>query len=176
MQAVNKKAKAIRLVILDVDGVLTSGVIYYSNDDAIEFKGFHVHDGLAIKLLQKAGIEVAIISAKKSRLVERRLQELEVKHIYLGYEDKVPPYETLKQNLKLSDEEIAYMGDDLPDLPLLRRVGLAITVPQAPQIVKQLVDFTTENKAGKGAVREAVELILHAQGLYQSVLQSYLTK
>jgi 3-deoxy-D-manno-octulosonate 8-phosphate phosphatase (KDO 8-P phosphatase) len=172
MPAINEKAKAVRLLILDVDGVLTSGVIYYANGD--QFKGFHVHDGLGIKLLQKAGIEVAVISAKKSELVSRRLAELQVEHIYLGHEEKLAPYQELKQKLQLNDADIAYMGDDLPDLPVLRRVGFAVTVPQAPEIIKQHVDFITKIKAGKGAVREVCELILEAQGLYQGVIESYL--
>jgi 3-deoxy-D-manno-octulosonate 8-phosphate phosphatase (KDO 8-P phosphatase) len=176
MVAVNEKAKAVRLLVLDVDGVLTSGVIYYSNDDQIQFKGFHVHDGLGIKLLQKAGIHVAVISAKKSQSVSRRLSDLGVEHVYLGYEDKLAPFEELKKKLGLTDKDIAYMGDDLPDLPLLRRVNLAITVPQAPEIIKKHVSFVTANKAGKGAVREVCELILEAQDQYQRVIESYLTK
>lgn len=179
MQAVNEKAKTIRLLILDVDGILTTGVIYYgnhsANDDALEFKGFHVHDGIGIKLLQRAGIQVAIISAKNSPVVSRRLKDLKIEHIYLGYEEKLPAYEAIKKTLGFADNEIAYMGDDLPDLPVLRRVGLALTVPQAVAEVRQHVDYTTEKKSGKGAVREVCELILHAQGLYQSVIQSYLT-
>ena len=122
MQAVNEKAKSIRLLILDVDGVLTTGAIYYgnhsANNDALEFKGFHVHDGLGIKLLQKTGVQVGVISAKTSHAVSRRLADLNIDHIHLGHEDKLPIYETLKQKLGLRDEQIAYMGDDLPDLPI----------------------------------------------------------
>lgn len=175
MENIIEKAKGIKLLILDVDGVLTTGVIYYGSQ-GIEFKGFHVHDGLGIKLLQKTGVKVAIISAKKSEAVERRIKDLNIEHTYLGHEDKLPAYEELKQKLGLNDAEIAYMGDDLPDFPLLRRVKLAITVPQAPMIIKQAVDLITKNKAGKGAVREACEFIMEAQDKYQSVIQSYLTK
>lgn len=175
MPTVTDKAKAIKLFILDVDGVLTNGVIYYGND-GIEIKGFHLHDGLGIKLLQKTGVTVAIISGKNSEPVKRRLKELNIEHAYLGYDDKLPAYDDLKQKLQLTDNQIGYMGDDLPDLPLLRRAGLAVTVPQAPDIIKQHVDIVTQHKAGKGAVREACELILQAQGQLQSVLESYLTK
>ena len=179
MQTVNEKAKAIRLLILDVDGILTTGAIYYGNhsvnDAALEFKGFHVHDGFGIKLLQSTGVKVGIISAKTSPAVARRLADLKIEHVYLGYEDKLPAYEALKQTLGLTDAEVAYMGDDLPDLPLLRRVGLALTAPQAVSEVMQRVDYTTEKKAGKGAVREVCELIMNAQGSYQSVVQFYLT-
>jgi len=175
MQTVVEKAKAIRLLILDVDGVLTSGILYYGNDH-MEMKGFHIHDGLGIKLLQKTGVTVAVISGKRSHLVEGRLKELNIDHAYLGHEDKVPAYDDLKQKLELNDNDIAYMGDDLLDLPLLRRAGLAITVPNAPAIMKQYVDFTTIKMGGEGAVREVCELIMNAQGQYLSVIQSYLTR
>lgn len=175
MQLIREKAKTIRLLILDVDGVLTTGVVYYGSD-GFEMKGFHLHDGLGIKLLQKSGVTVAIISGKNSEPVARRLNDLHVEHVYLGHEDKIPPYEALKQMLKLKDDEIAYMGDDLPDLPLLRRAGLALTVPQAPLIIQQHADYITKNKAGKGAVREACEFIMEAQGQLESVIQSYLEK
>lgn len=180
MQAVNEKAKSIRLLLLDVDGVLTTGAIYYgnhsANNDALEFKGFHVHDGFGIKLLQSTGVQVGIISAKSSPAVARRLADLKIELVFLGYEEKLPAYEAIKQKLGFSDQEIAYMGDDLPDLPVLQRVGLSMTPPQAVAEVKQRVDYITENKAGKGAVREACELIMKAQGSYQSVIQSYLSK
>jgi 3-deoxy-D-manno-octulosonate 8-phosphate phosphatase (KDO 8-P phosphatase) len=167
------KIMPIRILILDVDGILTTGALYYGTD-GFEMRGFHIHDGMGIKLLQKANIDVAIISAKKSDAVEKRVKELGIKHAFLGYENKLPAYEDLKQKLQLSDAECAYMGDDLPDLPLLRRAGFAITVPNAPQIIKQHVDYITKIKPGKGAVREACEIILETQGKLESVLQSYL--
>ncbi|SRR5579883_874720 len=170
-----EKAKNIRLLILDVDGVLTSGVIYYG-PQGHELKGFHIHDGLGIKLLQKTGVTVAVISGKTSSAVEKRIQDLAIKHAYLGQEDKLPAYESLKQQLQLTDQQIAFIGDDLPDLPLLRRVHLAVTVPQAPEVIKQRVDLITKNKGGKGAVREVCELIMNAQGHYQTVIQSYLSR
>lgn len=175
MQHTLEKAKNIKLLILDVDGILTTGVVYYGSD-GFEMKGFHLHDGLGIKLLQKTGVSVAVISGKNSDPVKRRLKELGVEKAYLGHEDKIPPYEELKQLLNLKDNEIAYMGDDLPDLPLLRRAGLALTVAQAPEIIRQHTDFIVKNKPGKGAVREACEFIMEAQGTYQSVIQSYLEK
>jgi 3-deoxy-D-manno-octulosonate 8-phosphate phosphatase (KDO 8-P phosphatase) len=175
MQSIIEKAKAIRLLILDIDGVLTDGVIHYGPQEE-EIKSFHIHDGLGIQLLQQAGILVAVISGKKSMAATRRLKELAIEHIYLGHQDKVPAYEELKQKLRLKDNEVAYMGDDLPDLPLLRRAGLAITVPSAPDLIKQYIDLITKNKGGKGAVREACELILASQDRYQSVVESYLTK
>lgn len=168
-----ENAKKIRLLILDVDGVLTTGALYYGSD-GFEMRGFHIHDGMGIKLLQKANINVAIISSKKSAAVERRIQELGILYAYLGHEDKLPAYEDIKQKLNLADHEIAYMGDDLPDLSILRRAGFAITVPNAPEIIKQHVDYITKIKPGKGAVREVCEFILQAQDKLQLVLQSYL--
>jgi 3-deoxy-D-manno-octulosonate 8-phosphate phosphatase (KDO 8-P phosphatase) len=165
--------KKIRLLVLDVDGVLTTGAIYYGSN-GFEMRGFHIHDGMGIKLLQKANISVAIISSKKSEAVEKRIQELGISHAYLGCEDKLPAYEDLKQKLNLMDDEIAYMGDDLPDLSILRRVGFAITVPNAPEIIQQHVDYITKIKPGKGAVREVSEFILQAQDKLQLVLQSYI--
>ncbi len=173
MSASINKAQHIRLLILDVDGVLTNGIIYYGTD-GIELKGFHIHDGMGIKLLQKAGIDVAIISGKNSEPVARRLQDLKIEHVYLGHIDKLPTYELLKQKLGLTDDAIAYVGDDLPDLPLLRRTGLSITVPGAPDIIMQHVDFITNNHGGRGAVREVCEFILKAQNKYESMIESYL--
>lgn len=167
------KAQGIKLLILDIDGVLTTGTLYYGTD-GLELKGFHIHDGLGIKLLQKSGVKVAVISAKKTDLLARRLQELNIEHAYLGQENKLPAYDELKQKLNLTDQQIAYMGDDLPDLPVLRRVGFSITVPNAPAIINQHVDFITKKKGGKGAVREVCELIMQAQQTYQSVIESYL--
>lgn len=167
------KAKSIKLLILDVDGILTTGAIYYGSN-GFEMRGFHIHDGLGIKLAQRAGIAVGIISAKESEAVKRRVNDLKIEHVYLGHEEKLPAYEGLKQKLQLKDHEIAYMGDDLPDLPILRRAGLSITVPNAPDIIRQNVDFITKIKPGKGAVREACEFILEAQGKLASVVQSYL--
>lgn len=173
MQEIMEKAKRVKLLILDVDGTLTNGIIYYNKDGAEE-RGFHVHDGFGIQLLQKAGIQVAVISAKDSETVKKRLSDLQIEHAYLGQEDKLPAYETLKQALHLTDTNIAYMGDDLPDLPLLCRAGFAITVPNAPAIIQQKVDYISKKKAGKGAVRELCNLILDAQGLLEPMLQSYL--
>lgn len=172
MQPVIEKAKTIKLLILDVDGILTDGIIYYGSD-GMQRKGFHIHDGLGIKLLQKSGVQVAVISGKKSLGVEMRLAELNIEHAYLGNDQKLPLYEDLKQKLQLADDQIAYMGDDLPDLPLLRRVSLALTVPQAPEIIKQYCHYITSTAGGQGAVREACEFIMHAQDKYEGVIKSY---
>lgn len=169
-----EKAKPIKLLIVDIDGTLTNGILYYGVDST-ETRGFHVHDGLGLKLLEQSGVTVAVISAKQSSVVAKRLSDLKIKHIYLGYENKIPAYEELRHKLGLQDSEIAYMGDDLPDLPLLKRAGLAVSVPNAPEIIHQNVDYITVKKAGRGAVREACELIMKSQATYESVLKSYLS-
>src|SRR3990167_1145915 len=176
MQAIFEKAKPIRALILDVDGILTQGFLFYGPNGIDELKPFHVHDGVGIKLLQKMGIIVAIISAKESQPLLRRISDLHIKHAYHGYEDKRPAYEALKKSLQLNDNEFAYMGDDFPDLPLLKQVGFSATVPEAPGIIKQHVDYTTKKSAGAGAVREIAEIILKAQDHYESVVEFYLTK
>lgn len=173
MKTTVKKAKTIRLLILDVDGILTNGMIYYGKEEG-EIRGFHIHDGLGIKLLQKSGVVVAVISGKKSDGLIKRLSDLSIQHTYLGHDDKLPSYENLKKKLQLKDNEIAYMGDDLPDLPILRRVGLAVTVPEAPEIIQQHVDLITKCRGGTGAVREACEFIMIAQDQYKTMIQSYL--
>lgn len=167
------KAAGIKLLILDVDGILTTGALYYGSN-GFEMRGFHIHDGLGVKLLQRTGVAVAVISGKQSDHVAKRLKELNIEHVYLGHEDKLPVYNTIKQALNLTDDQIAYMGDDLPDLPLLKRAGLAITVPNAPLYLQEHADHITHKKGGKGAVREACEFIMTAQQTFASVLQSYL--
>jgi 3-deoxy-D-manno-octulosonate 8-phosphate phosphatase (KDO 8-P phosphatase) len=167
-----ENAKPIKLLILDIDGTLTNGIIYYGSA-GMQMRGFHVHDGRGLIMLQESGVTVAVISANKSDVLVQRLSDLGIEHQYLGYEVKMPAYVELKRLLKLRDEQIAYMGDDLPDLPLLIRAGLAISVPNAPEILHQHADYITRKKAGKGAVREACELIMHSQATYHSVLQSY---
>jgi len=173
MQNIINKAKSVKLLLLDVDGILTNGIIYYNHEGA-DRKGFHVHDGLGIKLLHDQQIKTGLISAKHSHGVEQRAKELGITYIHLGHTDKLPVYEEIKKLTELTDQEIAYMGDDLPDLAILRRVGFAITVPQAPAIIQEHVDLVTTKKAGKGAVREACEFILKAQGRFDDVLSSYL--
>lgn len=168
-----EKAKSIRLMLFDVDGVLTNGQIHYGHNGP-EVKTFHVHDGLGLQLLQKSGVEVGIITLRNSDAVKQRMKDLNIKYLYQNVPDKLAVYEELKQKLNLTDENIGYMGDDLPDLPILRRAGLAITVPNAPHIIRDHAHLITEAKGGKGAVREACEFILNAQGTFETVVQEYL--
>ncbi|HVE43926.1 MAG TPA: HAD-IIIA family hydrolase [Gammaproteobacteria bacterium] len=168
-----EKAKQVRLLVLDVDGVLTPGTIHFS-ENGDECKSFHLHDGLGIQLLQNAGIPVAIISGKQSRAVIARCEDLKIKQYYLGNAHKLPAYESLKTHYQLEDNQIAYMGDDLPDLPILKRVGLSVTVPQAPDIVKKHADMVTTHLGGDGAVREVCDFILSAQNKYESSIARFL--
>jgi 3-deoxy-D-manno-octulosonate 8-phosphate phosphatase (KDO 8-P phosphatase) len=173
MRNLTEKAKAVRLLILDVDGVLTSGNLVYTKD-AIHYKAFYVHDGLGIKLLQKSGVVVGIITTCKSDIIKRRGQDLGLQHIYQGYEDKLLAYQELKNKLSLADNQIAYVGDDLPDLPIIRRVGLGMTVANAPLIMQQQAAYISKAPGGQGAVREICEFIMQAQGTYSSAIESYL--
>ncbi len=168
-----EKARPIRLLILDVDGVLTNGQLWFAPGSTEESKGFHVRDGLGILLLQKAGIPVALLTGRDSIVLNERIATLHIKHYYPNLKDKLPVYETLKASLNLKDSEIACMGDDLPDYPLLKRAGLSATVPGAPAMIRECVDIVTTACGGEGAVRELCELILKAQGKYQSVIQCY---
>lgn len=175
MQDLLEKAKHIRLVIFDVDGVLTSGRLFYSQHGT-ELKDFHVHDGQGMKILQQTGVQIAIITARESTAVAKRMQDLGITHVYQGNSDKLPAYEELKKKLNLVDRQIAYLGDDLPDLPVLRRVGLSATVANAPQIIRDHVAWTTEARGGEGAAREFCELIMRAQDTLSSAIESYLQR
>ena len=122
----------------------------------------------------QTGITTAIITTCTSLIIAKRAHDLNISYVYQGQTNKLPAYEELKQKLQLTDDQIAYIADDLPDLPLLRRVGLSVTVPNAPQIIKDNTIWITQKKAGKGAVREFCELIMKAQGTYQNIIESYL--
>lgn len=170
-----EKAKPIRLMIFDVDGVLTNGKLFYTASGS-EIKAFHVHDGQGIKFLQRTGITVAIITARTSEIISMRMRDLEIQHVYQNQNDKMLAYEELKQKLNLKDEQIAYAGDDLPDLPMIRRCGLGITVADAPLVMQQNADWTTKAKGGKGAAREICDFIMHAQNTYDTIVQSYVER
>lgn len=175
MDTLTEKAKKIRLLTLDVDGVLTAGGMLYGQD-GIEAKHFHVHDGQGMRHLLQTGVEIAIITACKSPIIQRRMEDLGIKHVYQQQTDKLMAYEDLKRKLNLTDEQIAYAGDDLPDLPILSRAGLAITVANAPKIMQQHAHMVTQKKGGKGAAREICDFIMEAQGTYQTIIDSYLSR
>ncbi len=173
MDTVLEKAARIRLLALDVDGVLTDGRLLFGNSGE-EIKAFHILDGLGIKLLQRSGIEVAIITGRRSDLVARRAAELGLEHLVQGQEDKLQALEALCAGLGIGLEETAYMGDDLPDLAALHRAGLGISVPNGHPFVVRHADWCTERSGGSGAVREACDLILLAQGRLQAIQDAYL--
>lgn len=173
MTDLHTKAKPIKLVIFDVDGVLTDGRIYLS-DSGHEFKAFHALDGMGIKMLLKAGLEVGIITARTSELLSKRANELGIQHVYQGQYPKDNAYNELKATLSLDHHEIAYVGDDLPDLALIRKSGFGVAVCNAAPFVLEHADYTTTNLGGQGAVREVVELILQAQDKLNAVHDSFL--
>jgi len=170
-----QSAQKIRLLILDVDGVLTNGELTYGAN-GITQKTFHVHDGQGIKLMQQSGVTVAIITAKNSPMVAQRMADLDVTHVYQGYADKLIAYADLKTKLNLTDEAIAYIGDDIYDLPLLKRVGLGITVANAPDPLHEHAHFSTRLKGGEGAVREVCDFIMKSQGTYQQAIDIFLKR
>lgn len=153
---------AMRLVAFDVDGVLTDGTFYLSND-GMESKAFHTHDGFGIRALLAAGIDVAVISGRKSAAVDRRMEELGVRHVIQGRSNKVEAFEALIDDLGIDKNQTVYVGDDLPDLPVLRRAGFSVAVSNAHADVKAECDYTTQTAGGAGAVREVCDLILNAR-------------
>jgi 3-deoxy-D-manno-octulosonate 8-phosphate phosphatase (KDO 8-P phosphatase) len=165
-----EKAKPVKIIIFDVDGVLTDGRIYV-NDQGIETKSFYVLDGYGIKLLQKMKIEIAVISGRDTPGVALRMQYLGIHHVFQGVSDKLKIYQNLLKNLGLQDKEAAYMGDDLPDISVLKRAGLALTVPNAVKEVLACTPFVTQSRGGEGAVREVCEFILKAQGKWEEMLK-----
>jgi len=171
MQAIYDKAKRIRLAIFDVDGVLTDGSLYLS-DDGDEIKAFNSRDGHGMKMLHDSGVELAIITGRTSRCVELRAKNLGVELLFQGVADKARAYAELLASRQLDAAASAYMGDDVVDLPVLLRCGLALTVPAAPFAVKQHADYVTRAPGGRGAAREACELIMHAQGTLERQLMN----
>ena len=153
----------IALVAFDVDGVFTDGRFYLS-DDGIETKAFHTQDGYGIRQLLKAGSAVAVISGRKSGAVENRMAELDVRHVVLGCKDKVSAMNELAAKLEIDIAKCAYVGDDMPDLPLLEHVGFSIAVANAVSVLQEKCDYVTRKPGGFGAVREVCELVIAARG------------
>ena len=168
-----QRGKNIKLAVFDVDGVLTDGRLYFLEDGS-EFKTFNTLDGQGIKMLINSGVVTAIISGRKTPVVERRAKNLGIAHLYQGREDKLVVLDGLLQQLQLSYDQVAYLGDDLPDLPVIRRVGLGMAVANAASFVRQHAHGTTQAKGGEGAAREFCELILSAQGNLEAAHAAYL--
>ena len=166
-------AKNIKLLILDVDGVLTDGSIILDNKGN-EFKAFHVRDGHGIKMLIRAGIHVAIITGRRSKVVERRAKELGIAEVYQKCYNKIEAYNRIKIKFSLRDNEIACIGDDIVDLPLIKRAGLSFAVADSPEEVKSHASSVTKNRGGRAAAREVTDIILKAKGLWNKVIDGYL--
>ena len=172
MADLNDRAKRIALLVLDVDGVLTDGTIYYGNAGE-ELKGFSIKDGLGIKLLQRDGIAVAIITGRESAIVSRRAAELGIEDVIQGREDKLVALRDLCLDKQLDLDQCAYMGDDLPDLAAVTAAGLGLTVQDAAGPVRDAADWVSSLPGGSGAVREACEMILSARGSMAAMLDAY---
>jgi 3-deoxy-D-manno-octulosonate 8-phosphate phosphatase (KDO 8-P phosphatase) len=162
----------IRLLLLDVDGVMTDGGIAYDNN-GVETKRFHVRDGHGMKLLQRAGIEIGIITGRESAIVAHRAEELGIKRVFQGAKNKLEPYELILKQGGYSDYEVAYVGDDLVDLPILRRVGFGVAVADAVPELRPWVDYVTSAPGGYGAVREICDLLLKQSGKWDQVTARY---
>ncbi len=173
MQLIVDKAKKLKLLILDVDGVLTDGKLFFDNEGN-EYKSFHARDGHGIKLLRQTGVEVAIISGRKSNSVALRMKSLGIEHVYQGHEDKRAAFNELLTKVCVTSEQVAHVGDDLLDLPIMTRVGLAIAVNDANFAVKKHADWCTTLPGGQGAVREVCDFIMQAQGHFDDVLNTFL--
>lgn len=165
-------ARNIKLLILDVDGVLTDGSIILDNDGN-ELKSFNVRDGHGIKMVGRAGVKVAIITGRFSKVVERRARELGITEVYQRCHIKSVAYDHLLEKYGVTDEEVAYVGDDIVDLSLLNRVSLPVAVADATEEAKGSAIFVTKNGGGRGAVREVCELLLKAQGLWEDLMDEY---
>ncbi|OEU56700.1 MAG: phenylphosphate carboxylase subunit delta [Desulfobacterales bacterium C00003106] len=169
-----ERLKQIRLLLLDVDGVLTDGRVIY-DDEGLETKFFNVKDGLGIRLLIECGLEVGIITGRASRVVEHRCADLGIRKIYQGEQDKVAAFRKIIEECGFSEKEVAYVGDDLPDLPLMELVGLPIAVADAHRLVRERAFIVTRTEGGRGAVREVCEMLLEAQGFWDKIVTPFLS-
>lgn len=168
-----ERIKKIKLLILDIDGILTDGRIIYDNRGN-ELKFFDVQDGFGIVLLKRIGIDTIIMTAKKSRVVTRRARDFNVKHIYQNCFDKLATFQDILKKFRVSSDEICFVGDDLIDIPVMKRVGLAASVPNAVDETKEAAHYITKRTGGRGAVREICDLIIKTQDKWQDVMGRYL--
>jgi 3-deoxy-D-manno-octulosonate 8-phosphate phosphatase (KDO 8-P phosphatase) len=170
--ALADKIRKVKVLILDVDGVLTDGRIVIS-DDGQETKCFNVRDGHGLKMIRRAGVEIMFLTGRKSRVVEHRARELGVERVYQGALDKRAVFDEILASTGLAPGQVAYMGDDIVDLPVLRRAGFSVTVRDAHEDVLKAVDLVTQNPGGRGAVREVCEIILKVQGHWETLMERY---
>jgi 3-deoxy-D-manno-octulosonate 8-phosphate phosphatase (KDO 8-P phosphatase) len=171
------RAKRIKLLLMDVDGVLTDGRIYLlpsPDGELFETKGFNSRDGMGIRYAHRGGIKTGIITGRSSPVIEARVKELGIHYLEQNALAKITPYKRIRQAAQVRDEEVCYVGDDIVDLPLLKRVGLAVCVGDGDEFLRRHVHYRTRRPGGAGAVRETVELILTAQEKWAGILKSYL--
>jgi 3-deoxy-D-manno-octulosonate 8-phosphate phosphatase (KDO 8-P phosphatase) len=161
-EELRSRARAVRLLLLDVDGVLTDGVVYL-NPEGEETKGFHIRDGSGIVLLKKSGVRVGLVTGRASGALAARARELHIEEVHQGIDDKIAVYERLREKYGLTDAEVAYVGDDVLDLPVLKRAGLAVGVADAHPRVLEVVHWVTEKTGGRGAVREVCDFLMSVQ-------------
>lgn len=169
-----EQAKQVRLMIFDVDGVMTDGRLYF-NDAGEELKAFNSLDGHGLKMLQQSGVKLAIITGRTSNLVLHRARNLGIEYVYQGAHDKRASFEELIREVGVTAEECGYMGDDVIDLPVMRRVAFAAAVPDSPALVRQYAHYVTGSQGGAGAVREVCELIMQSQNTLEAALAPYLS-
>ncbi len=175
MKNLVEQAKKIRCVICDVDGVLTDGKVFFDHQGN-ELKGFDIQDGFGLKLLMSIGIEIAIITGSVNPAIDYRMKQLDIQHYFKGKINKLQAYQDLKLRLNIPDEAFAYIGDDLPDLVVMRQVGLSVAVANAVDLVKENAHWNTELSGGNGAVREVCNFILNSQGKLDEALERFLAK
>jgi 3-deoxy-D-manno-octulosonate 8-phosphate phosphatase (KDO 8-P phosphatase) len=172
--ALKKRAAQIKILLMDVDGTMTDGgVTLLSQPDgsALEIKTFDAHDGQGLTLAHTAGVRTGCITGRESPALQRRANEMKMEFIYMKQPTKIPAYEEILRKAGVPDSAVAYVGDDLPDLPVMRRVGLAVAVGDAVPEVKKAAHFTTNSRAGRGAIRDAVELILKSKGIWEEMIE-----
>ena len=171
--ALKKRAAQIKLILMDVDGTMTDGgvtLLSQTDGTALEIKTFDAHDGQGLTLARTAGLRTGCITGRESAALLRRAHEMKMEFIYMKQPVKMPAYEEILAKAGVSDSAVAYIGDDLPDIPLLRRAGLGVAVGDAVPEVKKAAHYTTKALAGHGAVREAIELVLHAKGIWEEMI------
>jgi 3-deoxy-D-manno-octulosonate 8-phosphate phosphatase (KDO 8-P phosphatase) len=171
--SIERRASRIKLLLMDCDGVLTDGRLWLT-DDGDEQKSFNTHDGLGLALLHRAGLKSGIITGRSSRAVTRRAQELGVEFVCQGNPDKTAAFEQLLQQAGVDENEVAFVGDDLPDIPIMNRAELAVAVADAMAETRSVAHYVTRAKGGRGAVREVIEIILKSQGRWHDLVEDYL--
>lgn len=167
--------KKIKLIIFDVDGVLTDGKIIIGSNKT-EYKNFNVKDGTGVTLGHYSGIKFAIISGRYSKVISIRARELGIKYVYQNVMEKIKPYENLKRKLKLKDDEICFIGDEIIDIPIMEKCGFAAAPADCIQEIKKYVDYICKNKGGEGCAREIIDMIIKDQGLWKKTLSKYLRR